>query len=332
MPTDNGKGTHVGIFMENGSGGFVSDLEFHGGAIGWRAGTQQYTARNLKFRGCTQAVQMIWDWGFNWQQIDVDGGSVGFNISGKGGITNQGVGSVSFIDCKFSNVPTAILTDDGTDAPPNMVIDNLVANNVGAIVKTTGGHILVPFERTVLLWATGQRYIGGEQGRYQNGNVGDAPSRPGSLLSNDGSFFARSRPQYEALAADDFIVATAQRIKNDGTGDQTAAINSFLQSAVRQGKVAYFPAGIYQIQGTVEVPVGSRIQGSSWSQVSSQSVCLLQHECADPYGTRSWAQAAISVTRRTPRSWSKWASPAIPVSWRLSTCCLPSKAQLRARY
>ena len=119
MPTDkNGKGTHVGIFMENGSGGFVSDLEFEGGAIGWRAGTQQYTARNLKFRGCTQAVQMIWDWGFNWQQIDVDGGSVAFNISGKGGITNQGVGSVSFIDCKFSNVPREFSLMPAPTPPP----------------------------------------------------------------------------------------------------------------------------------------------------------------------------------------------------------------------
>ena len=32
-------------------------------------GNQQYTARNLKFTGCTTAVQMIWDWGFNWQQV-----------------------------------------------------------------------------------------------------------------------------------------------------------------------------------------------------------------------------------------------------------------------
>lgn len=30
--------SHVGIFMENGSGGFVSDLTFRGGSIGWRAG------------------------------------------------------------------------------------------------------------------------------------------------------------------------------------------------------------------------------------------------------------------------------------------------------
>lgn len=269
MPTNDGNRTHVGIFMENGSGGFVSDLEFQGGAIGWRAGTQQYTALKLKFRGCTQAVQMVWSWGFNWQEIDVDGGSIGFNISGKGGITNQGVGSVSFIDCTFSNVPIGILTDSTSDAPANMVIDNLATSNVGAIVKTTDGQVLLPASGTVGLWAVGQRFTGGN-GSYQSGIVSGVPSRPASLLSN-GSSFSRSRPQYESLGAEDFLVATAQGIMNDGTGDQTASINSFLQSAVGQNKVAYFPAGIYQVQGTVEVPLGSRIQGSSWSQVSHPS-------------------------------------------------------------
>lgn len=61
--------THVGIFTENRSGGFVSDLTFNGSAIGWRVGSQQFTARNLTFEGCLTAVQMIWDWGFNWQQV-----------------------------------------------------------------------------------------------------------------------------------------------------------------------------------------------------------------------------------------------------------------------
>lgn len=49
---------HVGIFTENGSGGFVSDLEFEGGAIGWRVGSQQYTAASLRFRNCVTAVEM----------------------------------------------------------------------------------------------------------------------------------------------------------------------------------------------------------------------------------------------------------------------------------
>ena len=39
----------VGIFMENGSGSFVSDLSFFRGNIGFRAGSQQFTAAKLQF-------------------------------------------------------------------------------------------------------------------------------------------------------------------------------------------------------------------------------------------------------------------------------------------
>lgn len=153
-----------------------------------------------------------------------------------------------------------------------MVIDNLFTSNVGSVVRTADGHDLLPATRRVDLWAVGQRYEGG-RGGYQSGNVANAPRRPASLLSK-GNFFYRSRPQYEWLDVGDFLVATAQGIQNDGTGDQTTGINSFLQSAVGQGKVAYFPAGIYQVLGTVEVPLGSKIQGSSWSQVSHPPLLL----------------------------------------------------------
>jgi hypothetical protein len=65
-----------------------------------RAGNQQYTARGLKFNGCTTAVQMIWSWGFNWQQVEVNGGAIAFNITGKGGDSEsevQGTGSMAVI-------------------------------------------------------------------------------------------------------------------------------------------------------------------------------------------------------------------------------------------
>jgi hypothetical protein len=82
----------------------------------------------------------------------------------------------------------------------------------------------------------------------------------------------RSRPQYEDLPTSSFLVATSQPygISNMGDGDQTLAINQFLKDAKNAGKVAYFPAGIYLVQGTVTIPTGSRVQGSSWSQVRQQ--------------------------------------------------------------
>ena len=57
-------GRAIGIFMEHGSGGFVSDLVFRGGEYGFKAGNQQFTARGLEFYNCKTAIGMIWDWGF----------------------------------------------------------------------------------------------------------------------------------------------------------------------------------------------------------------------------------------------------------------------------
>jgi hypothetical protein len=82
-----------------------------------------------------------------------------------------------------------------------------------------------------------------------------------------GKLFTKSRPQYEGLGVGEFLIATEHGCKNDGTGDNTKAINDFLKAAV--GKVAYFPAGIYSVQGTVNVPINSKLQGASWSQIQA---------------------------------------------------------------
>ncbi|KAK7943020.1 Glucan 1-3-beta-glucosidase [Apiospora aurea] len=266
--TDGGDVTHVGIFTENGSGGFVSDLEFEGGAIGWRVGSQQYTATSLKFRNCITAVQMVWDWGFNWHKIQVDGGSIAFNISGRGGVDGQGIGSISLIDSTISGVPIGILTSGNETSAPNIVIDNTVFSGVGSAVQTDGGEVLLSGSPTVGLWAHGRRYEGGD-GKYETGPVQGAPSKPSAMTDGDGKLFTRIRPQYENLPASSFLIATEHGCVNDASGDNTAAINSFLQQAASSGLVAYFPAGIYTIQGTVTIPNGSKVQGTSWSQIQA---------------------------------------------------------------
>ncbi|OBT61060.1 hypothetical protein VE03_09163 [Pseudogymnoascus sp. 23342-1-I1] len=256
--------THVGIFMENGSGGFVSDLTFKGGSIGWRAGSQQYTVINLKFQNCLTAVQMIWDWGFNWQRVEIDGGAVGFNISGVGGDDGQGVGSVSIIDSKITNCPIGILTHSGTNSP-NIVIDNLEMSNVAATVKDSNGNVILGSSDKVDLWALGKRYKGYE-GQTTSGAV-EAPKKGERLLDSDGKLFYRSHPQYQDFGVGQFRVATDHGCTNNGTGDNTNEINKFLRDAQSAGEIAYFPAGIYRVGGTVFIPTGSRVVGASWSQI-----------------------------------------------------------------
>ena len=262
--TDDHNTTAVGIFTENGSGGFVSDLTFNGGNIGWRAGSQQYTAHNLKFRNCLTAVQMIWDWGWVWQRIDVSGGAIAFNISGVGGDTGQGIGSISLVDSTISNVPVGILTNNNPTSP-HIVMDNVNFDGVDRAVQVDKGDTLLTSSGTVDMWTTGKVYKG-DEGSDVTGPV-DVPSKGSSLLS-DGKLFVRARPQYESYSASQFSIATTDGgCNNDGTGDQTECLNAFLQKAVASQLIAYFPAGIYQVGGTVLIPTGSRVIGASWSQV-----------------------------------------------------------------
>lgn len=134
MPKRSKDTPHVGLITENGSGGFVCDLEFQGGNIGWRAGSQQYTARGIKFKDQNVAVEMIWDWGFNWHGITVEGPDVAFNLSTLAGDSGQGVGSVSFVDCVLRDVGVGFLTPV-KEKSPNIVIDGLKTERVGTIIQ-----------------------------------------------------------------------------------------------------------------------------------------------------------------------------------------------------
>lgn len=50
MRTDGGtSNAQQGIFMDNGSGGFMTDLTFNGGKYGAFFGNQQFTTRFVKF-------------------------------------------------------------------------------------------------------------------------------------------------------------------------------------------------------------------------------------------------------------------------------------------
>lgn len=51
------------MWMENGSGGFFSDLVFEGGIYGIWVGNQQFTSRNITVRDVSvAAVYLNWDW------------------------------------------------------------------------------------------------------------------------------------------------------------------------------------------------------------------------------------------------------------------------------
>lgn len=146
---------HTGLFIEGGSGGFMSDLVFYGGWRGAFFGNQQYTVRNLTFYNAQTAIFQNWNWGWLYQMITVKNCTTGLDMSNG---ASKSVGSVTMLDSTFTNVKVAILTTyNSATSPPtadSLVIENIVLSNVPVAVKNTSGA-------TVLAGSTGSLTIGG---------------------------------------------------------------------------------------------------------------------------------------------------------------------------
>ncbi|KAI4868890.1 glycoside hydrolase family 55 protein [Hypoxylon rubiginosum] len=270
MPLSDSRGSTnaTGIFMENGSGGFVSDLYFFGGGIGFRAGSQQYTARNLKFELTLTAISMIWDWGFTWQNLEVKACYVAIEAKSVGGLYNQGSASITVLDSHFISVPYPIVLRNG-GPHPNIILDNVRVEASASVVLIDGGETILPGSESLLYynsWGMGNRYTSlNDEGSFQTGFIDPPPQKPPALLDGEGNIFARTKPTYGDLGAGSFVVATDHGISNMAEGDQSDAINSLLAGNV--GTPIYFPSGVYLVEKTVEIPVGSIIVGELWPQI-----------------------------------------------------------------
>lgn len=135
-PEDN----HVGIFMEEGSGGMMTDLVFYGGKYGARFGNQQYTMRNLSFYGSDTAIEQIWNWGWTYKSLKIVNCRVGINMS------SLDVGSVTLVDSVFDNVGTAMITGrtpGNNTGLGSLVIQNVEYRNVPTVLEGADGQPLL---------------------------------------------------------------------------------------------------------------------------------------------------------------------------------------------
>ncbi|KAK4209912.1 pectate lyase superfamily protein-domain-containing protein [Rhypophila decipiens] len=265
-----GAATGVGIMMENGSGGSVSDLTFFGGNIGFLAGSQQFTATNLQFTSCLTAIKHVWNWGFVWKNIYVLSCWIAIDCTEFSESTNppQGTGSITVLDSHFNGVPYAITVGRQNNQQPNIVLENLLVENSESVVLVSGGPTLLPGSGGPLFldhWVSGYQVDVDGNGGELSGYSEVKPNKPSGLVDPRGAWYYRSKPQYENVGAGSFVVATDNGISNDGTGDQTAAINALLRNNV--GSLVFFPGGVYLVRDTVFVPVGSKIVGSGWSNI-----------------------------------------------------------------
>ena len=278
-----GNGTrHEGLFIEEGSGGFMNDLVFRGGHYGLNVGNQQFTMRNLTFNNVDTAINQLWDWGWTYKGISIDNCRIGLNMSslnGDGGLT---VGSITLLDSSITNTAIGIVTSRTEDSQPAsagaLYLENVKLNNVEHAIVGRNGTILAGSTATTVIdaWADGHRYrpsfpLGPDvKTPLSPANVRGpiSPSkRPKRLLDASGKYYERSKPQYQELSADQFLSARTLGAKGDGKTDDTEALNEAIKLAKTEGKVLFLDAGYYKVSGTIYVPAGSKIVGEALSSV-----------------------------------------------------------------
>jgi len=149
-----------GIFMDNGSGGFMSDLTFNGGNYGMFLGNQQFTTRNLKFNGCQTAIFMNWNWAWTFKSLDINNCQVGLNMSTSP--SNQTVGSVMMLDSKLTNTPTGIVTAWNKKSIPigggTLILDNVDFSGSKVAVTDIDGSSVLDGGSVVTNWVQGNTY------------------------------------------------------------------------------------------------------------------------------------------------------------------------------
>lgn len=263
MPTDPSV-VHVGLFIESGSGGFMSDLTFNGGATGASMGNQQYTMRNLVFNNCQTAIIQLWNWGWTYIGLQINNCQKGIDITA-GGSDAIATGSITVIDSSFKDTPVGIVSvwQSGSkpDTAGSIILENLSLSNVPVAVQGPSGTVLAGGTTTIAGWGQGHQYTPDGPKSFQ-GTI-TPNTRPSSLTGSNG-YYSRSKPQYENLATGDIVSARSSGAKGDASTDDTAALQSAINSAASGGKVLFLDHGIYKVTGTLSIPAGSKIVGEGY--------------------------------------------------------------------
>ncbi|PFH55253.1 hypothetical protein XA68_10261 [Ophiocordyceps unilateralis] len=254
-----------GIFMDNGSGGFMSDLTFIGGRYGAFLGNQQFTTRNLKFFKCNTAIYMNWNWVWTFHGLHIEDCAIGIDMAQGNAV--QTVGSVIVLDSTFKNThigiataynPTQVGTNgtlvlDNVDMEPN--VDHAVLSVAGQWKTILGGNTHIDS------WVQGRAYKGGlgmaVQGQRQ------AVVKPHKLLDEDGHIFTKSKPQYENTSAVRFVSVKSKGAKGDGKTDDTAVIQQIFD-LLDPDDIVYFDHGAYVVTNTIRLPKNVKIVGEIW--------------------------------------------------------------------
>jgi glucan 1,3-beta-glucosidase len=234
--------------MENGSGGFMSDLVFIGGDRQMFLGNQQFTTRNLTFIDGNTAIYMNFNWLWTFHGVTITGATIGIDMT-SGGFDRQAVGSIVLLDSSISVSGTGIVTPyvpnfSSPQTAGTLVVENVQFVGTAPAIANAGGRVILAGGQTVQSFAQGNAWTtAGEvitQGSQFNGTTCTSSNttsssytaqeitiqqqlapipRPPNLVTSSGAYFTRSKPQYEQFDASSFLRAKIYAAGNGVTGE-----------------------------------------------------------------------------------------------------------------
>ncbi|KAJ4177604.1 hypothetical protein NW755_013758 [Fusarium falciforme] len=274
-----------GIFMEDGNGGFMSNILFLGGKYGAYMGNQQFTARDLWFSDILDAaIQLRWAWGLTLQGINFKNVKTDIKIieSGEKTADGQGVGSLVVTDIQGEAMDAFITSTLSFESSTSIMIQNALMNDVDAFVtEAESGKVLLAGDGDaeeivpIKSWGFGRVTDTSGNTTFVSGGEIAAPNRvsmltrPGlsSSIRDTEYYFTRQRPRFVNLGGCDLLDVKAWGAKGDGKIDDTVALNRAFEAAADMSAIVYIPYGVYVIKDTVTIPVGSRVIGQAWPQL-----------------------------------------------------------------
>ena len=235
-----------GIFMENGSGGFFSDITITGGAIGMYLGNQQFTTRKLSLSGCATAIKINFNWTWLFTQVSITNCDIGIDMT-NGGFWNQLTGSVVVLDSVIS-ATQGIITPYVPGFSSPQAAGTLILENVDftgsettiAVAGTLNARSVLKEGQYIELFAQGNAWT--TAGQALNGQIFNGTAcvfqnasqtvytaqettiqrllapvpRPSPLVDSNGDYVYRVKPQYEDRPVSDFLQARSNNLKGDG--------------------------------------------------------------------------------------------------------------------
>ncbi|KAJ7708550.1 hypothetical protein B0H16DRAFT_1481276 [Mycena metata] len=218
------------------------------------------TIRNVQITNAVSAIYQEWNWGFTWQNIQISNCQVGFDLN-TGGLTlaTQSAGGVLIIDSKISTTGIGIRMSSSqrTALGGSIILDHVAFTAAQSAANTGIG----------LEWFQGNVYLGTSK-RYLQGSLTPVSSRPQTLTDITGTYFSRSRPQYETYSGNQFLTLMTSGLgaKGDGINDDTAAINTFL-STNSGCAILLIETGTYLVKNTIFVPAGTQVAGTLYAVI-----------------------------------------------------------------